>query len=87
MPMEGWVKCLCPQNTSGVSGVNSFAAKSNTIEVNGDQFSCGVIQVSVSVCSLNVLWYPVHSKGLTFMEAILYLGFSLEEALENRRRR
>ena len=27
---------LCAQNTFGVSGVNSIAAKSNTIEVNGD---------------------------------------------------
>ena len=35
MPMEGWVKCLTPQNTFGVSGVNSVAAKSNTIEVTG----------------------------------------------------
>ena len=34
MPMEGWVKCLSPKNTFGVSGVNSVAAKSNTIEVN-----------------------------------------------------
>ena len=32
MPMEGWVKGLRPQNTFGVSG-----AKSNTIEVTGDQ--------------------------------------------------
>ena len=24
MQMEGWVKCLSPQNTSGVSGVNSW---------------------------------------------------------------
>ena len=31
MPMEGWVKCLSPQNTSGVSGVNGVAAESNTI--------------------------------------------------------
>ena len=36
--MEGWVKCLMSQNTSGVSGINSVAAKSNTIEVNGDHF-------------------------------------------------
>ena len=32
MPMEGWVKCLSAQNTSGVSGVNSVAVESNTIE-------------------------------------------------------
>ena len=38
MPMEGWVKCLSPQNTFGVSGVHSVAAKSNTIEVTGDSF-------------------------------------------------
>ena len=38
MSMERWVKCLSPQNTFGVSGGNSVAAKSNTIEVNGDQF-------------------------------------------------
>ena len=38
---DGWVKCLSPQNTFGVSGVNSVAAKSNTIEVNGAQvFKC-----------------------------------------------
>ena len=37
-PMEGWVKCLSPQNTLGVSGVNSVAAKSNTIKVNVDNF-------------------------------------------------
>ena len=61
MPMEGWVKRLSPQNTIGVSGVNSVAAKSNTIEVNRDFFKCkkttekmppcclcGVIQVSES---------------------------------------
>ena len=34
MPMEGWVKCLNPQNTFRVSGVNGVRAKSNTIEVN-----------------------------------------------------
>ena len=34
MVMEGCVKCLSPQNPFGVSGVNSIAAKSNTIEVN-----------------------------------------------------
>ena len=33
MQMEGWVKSLIPQKPSGVSGVNSVAAKSNTIEV------------------------------------------------------
>ena len=38
MPMEEWVKCLCPQNTLGVSGVNSVAAKSNKIEVTADTF-------------------------------------------------
>ena len=32
MMMDGWVKCLSPQNTFGVSGVNRVAAKSNTIE-------------------------------------------------------
>ena len=56
MPVEGCVKCLSPQNTFGVSGVNSDGAKSNTIEVNGDRkqhkmppyCSCGVIQASVS---------------------------------------
>ena len=64
MPMEEWVKCLSPHNTFGVSGVNSVAAKSNTIKVNGDSFfkrritgkitkmppycCCGVVQVSTS---------------------------------------
>ena len=57
MPMEGWVKCLSPQNTSGVSGVNFVGEVSNTIEVNGESIfrpnmppygSCGVIQVSGS---------------------------------------
>ena len=38
MPMEEWVKCLSPQNTFGVLMVTSVAAKSNTIEVNGDHF-------------------------------------------------
>ena len=66
MPMEEWVKCWSPQNTFGVSSVNSFAAKSNKIEVTGDHFSrrkktiekmpqycsCGVIQVCVSVLIL-----------------------------------
>ena len=37
MPMERWVKCLSPQNTVGVSGVNSVAAKYKTIEVTDDQ--------------------------------------------------
>ena len=36
MPMEGWVKCLSPQNTFLVLGVNSIAAKSNTIAVTGE---------------------------------------------------
>ena len=35
MPMAGRVKCLSPQNTFGVSGVNGVAAKSKTIEVTG----------------------------------------------------
>ena len=38
MLIEGRVKCLSPQNTSGVSGVHFVAAESNTIEVNGDSF-------------------------------------------------
>ena len=40
MLMQGWVKYLSPQNTSGVSGENSVAAKSKIIDrlVNGDQF-------------------------------------------------
>ena len=38
MQMGGWVKCLSPQNTSGVLVVISVAAKSNTVEVNGDRF-------------------------------------------------
>ena len=56
------MKCLSPQNTFGVSEVNSVAGKSNTIEVTVDHFfkqkeeeknmspycCCGVIQVSVS---------------------------------------
>ena len=55
MPMEGWEKCLSPQNTFRVSGVNSGAAETNTIKVTGDHFfrrnkipycTCGVIQVS-----------------------------------------
>ena len=36
MPMEGWVKCLSPQNSFGVSVVNSVPAKANTIEVTSD---------------------------------------------------
>ena len=32
------VKRLSPQNPFGVSGVNSVAAKSKTIEINGDHF-------------------------------------------------
>ena len=39
MLMESWVKCS--RNTSRVSGVNSIAAKSDTIEVKGDQFFKG----------------------------------------------
>ena len=51
-----WVKCLSPQNTSGVSGVNSIAAEVNcpllrtnrTIQHNIPPYcSCGVIQVCV----------------------------------------
>ena len=39
MPMEGGgVRCSNPQNTFGVSGVNSDAAKTNTIQVTGDHF-------------------------------------------------
>ena len=36
--MRGWVKISSSQNTPGVSVENSVAAKSSTIEVNGDQF-------------------------------------------------
>ena len=32
---EGWMKCLSPQNTFGVSRVISVAGKSNAIEVTG----------------------------------------------------
>ena len=51
--MEKWVKCLSAQNTFGVSGVNSVAAESNTIEVTGQIVQtpycpCGVMQVSGS---------------------------------------
>ena len=38
MPMEGWGKWLSPQNTFLVSGGNSVASKSNTIEITGDRF-------------------------------------------------
>ena len=38
MPMEGRVKCLSPQNTFGVLGVNSVAANPTLIEVNSDHF-------------------------------------------------
>ena len=38
MQLEGRVKCLSPQNTSGVSGVNFLAAESDTIKVNGKSF-------------------------------------------------
>ena len=58
MLTEWWVKYLSPQNTFGVSGLNSAAAKSNRIEVKGapssdgnkmaPYCSCGVIQVSAS---------------------------------------
>ena len=34
---EGCVKCLIPQNPSGVSGVNRVRAESNTTQVNRDQ--------------------------------------------------
>ena len=34
--MEGWVKRLSPQDTFGVSVLNSMAAKSNTIEAISD---------------------------------------------------
>ena len=37
MLMERWVKGLSSQNKFGVSGVNSVAAKSNPIDVTGDQ--------------------------------------------------
>ena len=64
MRMEGLVKCMSPQNTSGVSGVNSVAPESNTEDIRdlsldekkttekthnmSPYCSCGVIQVSVS---------------------------------------
>ena len=38
MLMEGWGEVFESTNTSGVSGVNSVAAKPNGIEVNGDRF-------------------------------------------------
>ena len=38
MPTDGWVQCLSPQKTFGVSGVNSIDVKSNAIEETGDQF-------------------------------------------------
>ena len=64
MPMEEWVKCSSPLNTSGASGVNFVGAESDTIEVTSYlYFRCntqqqkhnmppyclyGVIQVSAS---------------------------------------
>ena len=38
MPMEGSVNRLSSQKTFGVSAANRVAAKSSTIEVNGEQF-------------------------------------------------
>ena len=50
------MKCLSAQNTFGVSGVKSIAAKSDIIEVTGDRFfkrkktqnASTLLQVSVS---------------------------------------
>ena len=58
MPTEGWVKCLSPQNTFGVSGGNrvtevirdlSLDVKKTTEKTHylSPYCSCGVIQVSV----------------------------------------
>ena len=47
MSMEGWVKCLSPQNTSGVSEENFVAAESDIIEVNSDRDFIGLIHLIV----------------------------------------
>ena len=55
MLVEGWVKCLIPQNTFVVSGVNSVAAKSNTIEVNGTP-SSNVKKEEAEHASILLVW-------------------------------
>ena len=48
------MKCSNPQNTSGVSGVNSVAAKSNAIEVNSSNVVlCGVSMLSPCLCGVS----------------------------------
>ena len=60
MLMEGWVKCLSPLNSFGVSGVNCVAAKSNTIEVDCEKHKMSVMLVwcHPSV-SLHLTWNKV----------------------------
>ena len=47
--MERWVKCL---NTSGLSGLNRAAAKSNTIDVNGDNCQLHYVLAQMSIVIL-----------------------------------
>ena len=49
-PVEGWVKCLSPQNPFGDSGLNSVAAKSNTKAWNAS------IQAGVNDAVSSRLW-------------------------------
>ena len=56
MPMETWVKCLSPQNTLGVSGVDSDADNSNTIEVNGTTSSDVQYNRKKQHASIRLLW-------------------------------
>ena len=70
MPMEEW---LSPQNTFGVSQLNSVAAKSNVIEITGDWFL---------KCEILLLWChpsvhkPRHSNST--QNSIIYTKFCLK---------
>ena len=58
MPM-GWGNCLSPQNPSGVSGVNSVAAASNTIKVYCYHFfRCNKTTEKTQHASIQLVWRP-----------------------------
>ena len=66
MSVEGWAKCLGPQNPFRISGVNSVAGKSNTIEVHGDQIQPITTKLNQTKCRVEEVLLPPRveqSKG------------------------
>ena len=71
------MKGLSPQNTFGVSGVNRVAAKSNTIEVDGDHFYKRETQHTAPVVSpiIFILLDSIMKGQVTLIDPTYDLGF------------